>query len=88
MRFIKLKDIILTEKFSETTVVFNKAKRLPYVLNPTAAEIINFCKREKSEDEIINYLHKIYGVGKNKLKNDVKSFLAGLKRKGIVDIYV
>ncbi len=88
MRSIRLKHTILTEKFPEATVIFNVDQHLPWALNATAAEIVDFCRQRRTESEIVDHLHKSYGVQKQKLKKDVKLFLSGLKRKGMVDIHV
>lgn len=88
MRSVKLRDSVLIEKFPNAAVIFNSHKRLPWALNATAAEIACFCQQRKTESEIVDYLHEIYGVTKPKLRKDVKFFLGRLKRKGMVDIYV
>jgi hypothetical protein len=71
--------------FDSVKVLFHTGTRIPYILNPAAADIWDFCSRPRKLDDIIRYLAEEYGIGMATAKKDAVKFINELEKRKLVE---
>ena len=85
MKFIRRAKEVLTVDFAPKKVIFNMLTHKPYILNPAAADIWNFCSRPRRMDDIIRYLAKEYGIEMSVARRDAAKFINELEKRKLVE---
>ncbi len=78
-KFVKYRE----EKFGG--VLFETRAETVYTLNPTAAAVVRAIQAGTPEDQIVPGLAAAFCDADGKLANEVETFLAHLRRKGLVE---
>jgi len=77
---------VLTADFPQAKVVFNTATRMPYILNGTASEIWDLCKKPRCAKGLARYLRDRYGVNAAEAKEDIDRLINELKERGLLKL--
>ncbi len=81
-----LRDHVLFAKFEEGGVIFNVKDRMSYLLNQTAAGIINLLDGKKSIKEVINKFAQLYEKQEEFVREDAENFLKNLIERDWVHV--
>ena len=84
MKYIINNSIDLIPADDGAAIIFDAGSGSSHVLDSVAVDIINILKEEKTLDEIILELSKMYDTNINEIKTDVDEFLKDLIEKKIV----
>jgi hypothetical protein len=74
---------VLIADFPESKVIFNLETYLPHILNETASEIWDFCRKPRQVGQMSEFLCKKYDISPSKSKKDVIKLIARLKKIGL-----
>lgn len=72
-----------TEEFGG--VIFDTKKEKVYFVNQIGKNIISALLKDKSKEEIIEYLNKQYDSSKQTIKEDFEEFINQLEKIGILE---
>jgi hypothetical protein len=81
-----LKEHLLFAIFEDGGVVFNVRDRMSYLLNQTAAGMINMLDGKKNIKEVICKIAQFYGKPEELVRNDVKIFFKNLMERGWIHV--
>ena len=73
------------EDFNGKKVILNLGTYMPYILNYTASEVWDFCRRPRNTKDIAAFLSKRYNVSMPVLKKDVRILIKDLKAGGLIE---
>ncbi|MBS4015935.1 MAG: PqqD family protein [Candidatus Latescibacteria bacterium] len=65
---------------SETGFIFDPQTGHSYIVNEVGIDILNLMKKDKSEDEIVEFILDNYEISFDQVKRDYDSFLIKLKQ--------
>jgi hypothetical protein len=69
---------VIFQRFDEEALLVNLNNQSIYKLNPSGAEIAELISRDRTVQEILNYLSNEYGVSEQIIERDMKSLLYDL----------
>jgi hypothetical protein len=87
MLAIKQSPHVLETSFGEKKVIFSLKSYLTYILNQSASEIWDFCKRPRYINDIRAFLGREYAVSVSKTSEDVNRIVSELKKHGLVEVF-
>ena len=84
MKKVKQSKEVLVADFPDSKVVFDLETYVPHILNRTAADIWDYCKKPKEPGKIMDFLCKKYDIDIKTARKDVRKVIKGFLKNNLM----